>query len=134
MKQQLPRDYIKYGLWRFKHLDKQWKNSFEKQGIEYDSFGFETPSLIQFHTNQTNTLITGKIHLPIHIDELENLLQALPGETSNSNNALIYISRQFEFQLDESGNFSLHHQTTEQIISKFLNQILSTTIKDGELR
>ncbi|MHA1109816.1 MAG: phosphoadenosine phosphosulfate reductase domain-containing protein [Promethearchaeota archaeon] len=128
-KQNLPEDWLKYGLWRFKNLNQQWKNSFEKHGIDYSSFGSKSPSIIQFNSSKTDSTITGKILLPMHLNELENLLQALPGKTSKSDTSLNYSSREIEFQVEKSGDFSIHHQTTEKTISKFINQILALILK-----
>ncbi|MHA1451838.1 MAG: 4Fe-4S dicluster domain-containing protein, partial [Promethearchaeota archaeon] len=80
-------------------------------------------------SSKTDSTITGKILLPMHLNELENLLQALPGKTSKSDTSLNYSSREIEFQVEKSGDFSIHHQTTEKTISKFINQILALILK-----
>ncbi len=128
-KQGFPEDWIKYGLWRFRKLDKQWKNYFEKHGVEYVDFGFESTALIQFNPEQDDSILTGKIILPIHLTELENLFQILPGTTSKEETALNYASRQLEFHLEQSGKFSLKSNTPEKTIQKFMNQIIALILK-----
>jgi phosphoadenosine phosphosulfate reductase len=128
-KQNLPEDWLRYGLWRFKHLDKHWKDSFEKYGIDFNSFGYESPSLIQFNSDKNDSLLTGKILLPIHVNDIEPLLQVLPGSTSRTDASLKFTSRQIQFQLEDTGKFTLQHQLTDQKLTKFLNQILAVILK-----
>jgi len=128
-KHNLPDNWRKYGLWRFRKLNQQWKNYFEKHGVDYTSFGFEPTSLIQFNEDKEDSPITGKMLLPVHLSKLENLFQALPGITSKEDTSLLYTNRQLEFHLEQSGIFSIISSTTEKTIKKFINQILALILK-----
>jgi phosphoadenosine phosphosulfate reductase len=128
-KQNLPEEWLKYGLWRFRKLDQQWKNYFEKHGVDYFPFGFKPTSLIQFNGEQTDSTITGKVLLPIHLTELENLFQVLPGTTFKENSKIEYSNKQLEFVLEQSGKFSLKSNTNEKSIKKFLNQVTALILK-----
>ncbi len=128
-KEKLPKDWLKYGLWRFKNLDQQWKNYFQKHGIEYTSFGFGPSPLIQLNPKSEDSSISGSVLLPIHLKTLEHLIQVLPGTSIIEDLTLKYTSRQLEFSLEQSGKFQLHSAASEKNIQKFLNQIQALILK-----
>lgn len=125
----LPENWLKYGLWRFRQLDQQWKTYFQKHGIDYSTFRFDSSPLIQVDTNREDSIITGTISLPIHLKKIENLIQALPGAIVQEEASLLYTKSGLEFHLDHSGKFSLKIDSPEKAITKFLNQILALILK-----
>jgi phosphoadenosine phosphosulfate reductase len=128
-KKQLPTNWTKFGLWRFRHLDKQWKDYFVKKGIDYSALGFGAPNLIQFNSDSEDRKITGKILLPIRIHQLKNLTEVFPGTILIQDDSLLLQNRQIEFHLTESGTFSLQSNTTRKNLEKFFNHILTIITK-----
>jgi phosphoadenosine phosphosulfate reductase len=128
-KNHLPPNWIKFGLWRYRHLDKQWKDYFLKNGIDYNTLGFDAPNLIKFDSSSENGQINGTISLPFNLERLRDIAQIFSGSISILDNSLLIQNRQIEFQLKETGSFSIKSNTTRKNIEKFLNHILTAIMK-----
>ncbi|MBN2154897.1 MAG: phosphoadenosine phosphosulfate reductase family protein [Candidatus Lokiarchaeota archaeon] len=132
-KYNLPNEWIKYGLWRFHHLDTQWKKYFEKHKIDYSSFGFDSPSVLRINKENSKysdqTTILGEIFLPIDFRSLKPLLSVLTGTKHLKNDILQIHNHQFEFQLTQEGNFSIKSTRKKKDIEKFLHHLAGLILK-----
>jgi len=124
-----PQEWLKFGLWRFRKLDPQWKKYFEKQGIEYSSFGFDPFPMIRIDKTGDFTPLSGEILLPFAITAVEPLLTVLPGSKYVQHDSLSIRNSQFEFRLYHTGKFSLLSNQKPKRIEKFLQQIVGLILK-----
>jgi phosphoadenosine phosphosulfate reductase len=125
-KNDLPEEWVKFGLWRFKSLDPQWKNAFEKYDVDYQKIMGEKPPIVHVDPNSDEH---GVIDLPIDLEILHNLFQVLPGNSLAEKDQLIFENRIFKFLINGDGSFVLQHSTSPKKRDKFLRHVLGLILK-----
>jgi phosphoadenosine phosphosulfate reductase len=133
-----PKEWLQYGLWRFKNVNLMWKNTLKELGIKYDLKQTDRANPIQVSFTQGFSpcsfggySLKGRVNCVIDIDLIRPLLPIIKGESEiHEDMGVISIKHEdYLINLFTDGSFYIRLKEQNYDYDKVVHKLIGLIVK-----
>ncbi len=134
-----PEEWIKYGLWRFKKVNNQWKNMLQKIGVNYDLSLLNTNTPIDIAITKGFSpcaqyggySLKGKVNIALDLNLIQSISPIIKGTTENFPDLGVLTINHDDYKINIFTDGSFYIRVTDKTynFSSLLKNIIGIIVK-----